>query len=277
MTGANGYIGKHVVKELLDTGCDVIACDLESDNIDNRATIRCASIFKENIDAYKEFGEPEVLIHLAWESGFEHNSKNHMELLSSHVKFLTSMMEGGVKSISVMGSMHEVGYWEGKIDESTPCNPLNNYGISKNALREWILLNSKKTNIKVKWLRAFYIYGDNENGCSIFSKITKAVNDGKKYFPFTLGKNRYDFISIDDLSKQIVAASLQNNYDGIINVCSGTAKTLREQVEWFIKENNYDIKLEYGAFPNRAYDSPCIYGDPQIINKIMETKDIFNE
>ena len=40
--------------------------------------------------------------------------------------------------------------------------------------------------------------------------------------------------------------------------------------EQFITEHNLDIKLEYGAFPDRPYDSPCEYGDPGKINEILK-------
>ena len=38
-----------------------------------------------------------------------------------------------------MGTMHEIGYWEGAIDENTPCNPLSMYGIAKDALRRCMI------------------------------------------------------------------------------------------------------------------------------------------
>ena len=37
----------------------------------------------------------------------------------------------------------------------------------------------------------------------------------------------------------------------------------------FIKENNLDIQLDYGAFPDRPYDSPCTYGDDSKIKCIL--------
>jgi dTDP-6-deoxy-L-talose 4-dehydrogenase (NAD+) len=40
-------------------------------------------------------------------------------------------------------------------------------------------------------------------------------------------------------------------------------------VEQFIKDHHLDIQLEYGKFPDRAYDSPCEYGDNKKIQKIM--------
>jgi dTDP-6-deoxy-L-talose 4-dehydrogenase (NAD+) len=45
---------------------------------------------------------------------------------------------------------------------------------------------------------------------------------------------------------------------------------LAERVEQFIEDNGLDIKLEYGAFPDRPYDSPCEYGDSTKINEILK-------
>lgn len=62
---------------------------------------------------------------------------------------------------------------------------------------------------------------------------------------------------------------MQDKVNGIINCCSGKPVTLAEQVETFIKEHGFDIKLEYGAFPDRPYDSPVIYGDDKKIKAIL--------
>lgn len=46
---------------------------------------------------------------------------------------------------------------------------------------------------------------------------------------------------------------------------------LKDKVEAFIKEKGLPIKLKYGAFPDRPYDSKIIYGDSTKINKILMT------
>ena len=270
ITGAAGYIGRHVVKAFLNNDYRVLANDLNNKGIDERAEIIDYPIFNGDKDIYERMGMPDVLVHLAWRDGFIHNSKAHMEDLSKHVIFLNNMMEGGLPGLSVMGSMHEVGYWVGAIDEYTPCNPLSMYGIAKNALRQELLLETKEKDIAVHWLRAYYILGDEVRGSSVFSKLVQAVEDGKKTFPFTSGKNKYDFIHIDELADQIVAASTQNKENGIINVCSGKAVSLGEQMEKFIKEHDYPISLEYGKYADRPYDSPEVWGDNSKISRIME-------
>ena len=225
VTGAAGYIGRHVVNQLLELGHEVIASDMNFNGVDERAQRCSIPIFSGAVDIYQQLGKPDVVIHMAWRNGFVHNAPTHMEDLSNHVVFCRNLIEGGLPSLSVMGSMHEVGYWEGAIDENTPCNPLSQYGVAKNALRQ--------------------------------------------EFPFTTGKNLYDFIDVDDLAQMIAKASLQDKVTGIINVCTGKPMSLAERVEKFIQEHGFDIKLKYGAFPDRPYDSPGVWGDTQKIRQIM--------
>ncbi|MEI3227947.1 MAG: NAD(P)-dependent oxidoreductase [Lachnospiraceae bacterium] len=270
VTGAGGYIGQHVVKALLDKGAAVIATDIRLDDVDDRATKIQKNIFGENENIFTEMGSPDVCLHMAWRDGFIHNSEKHIEDLDSHYKFISNMMKGGLKQIAVMGSMHEVGYYEGAIDENTPTNPLSLYGIAKNTLRQLTFLLGKNENVIVQWIRGFYIFGDDLKNNSIFKKIVEAEQEGKTEFPFTSGKNKYDFLSIYDMADQIAEIVLQDKINGIINSCTGQPMTLAEKVESFIKENNFKIKLKYGAYPDRPYDSPGIWGDATKINEIMK-------
>ena len=276
VTGASGYIGRHVVAELLRRGFSVIASDIRRDAANPGAEYTERDIFSGDKGIYEAFGRPDALIHLAWEQGFVHGSPTHMERLSAHFTFLKNMADGGLKEMAVMGSMHEVGFFEGKIDGDTPCWPLSLYGVAKNALRQAMSVEAKQGNFALYWLRGFYIYGDDARGSSIFAKLTQAAAEGKKEFPFTTGQNKYDFIEIRELARQIASAATQGlrgaetPTTGVVNICSGKPVTLAEQVEAFIAENGFDIKLKYGAFPDRPYDSKAIWGDDTLIRRILD-------
>lgn len=270
VTGAAGYIGTHVVKALLELGFSVIATDINTDRIDQRATVYSGDIFSEP-DPFHAFGEPDVLIHLAWRDGFVHHSSKHFEDLPLHYAFVLRMINSGVKNINVMGSMHEIGYHVGAIDETTPQNPSSLYGISKNALRQSLFALQAGGTFSLKWLRGYYVCGDDRFNHSIFAKILQKADEGEKTFPFTTGKNQYDFLSVESLGMQIALASVQTETEGIINCCSGIPRSLGEVAEAFIKRMGLDIQLQYGAFPDRAYDSKLVYGDNRRIKQIISS------
>jgi len=256
----------------LDLGAQVTAADFVTNGVDSRAETINADIFSGSKTIFQELGSPNACIHMAWKDGFVHNSDAHMGYLSKHYEFIRNMTDGGLKQIAVMGTMHEIGYYEGAVDENTPCNPVNMYGIAKVALRRSTCLMLKDKGVVWQWLRAYYIYGDDEHNLSIFAKIIKAEKTGKIEFPFNTGKNKYDFITVEELARMIAACVMQTEAAGIINCCTGKPVSLAEKVEGFLKKYHYQIKLKYGAFPDRPYDSPAIWGDDTKIRAIMGSR-----
>ena len=270
VTGANGYIGSRVVQKLLDRNIEVLAADISGEHIDPRAQVCLVNLFEPKENWYDFFGEPDVCLHMGLRDGFVHNSTKNIEDVSNHFVFLKNLLDHGLKHVVSMGSMHEVGYYEGMVREDTPCKPLSLYGIAKYALRESLKLYSQQKNVVFQWLRGYYIYGDDSFGNSIFCKIRRAVESGQTHFPFTSGKNKYDFLHIDKLSEYIARCVIQSDVTGIIDICSGIPVSLGEMVESYIIKNGLQIVLDYGKFSDRAYDSPCLYGDVSKLNKILE-------
>ena len=270
VTGASGYIGRHVVSRLHDLGARVIALDLAYEGCALADEWISANALSPDFSFDSVMNSaPDVLLHLAWRNGFNHNAETHMGDLSAHYQFLSKAVDFGIPMLSVMGSMHEVGYWEGAIDENTPCNPQSLYAISKDALRRSLFVMQERVGFKLQWLRGYYIFGDDASSQSIFGKLLRAAEAGQKTFPFTTGKNKYDFTPVTELADMIAHCVLQEEVTGIINCCSGNPVSLAEQVESYIANNNLDITLEYGAYPDRPYDSPGVWGNPDKIRLIM--------
>lgn len=268
VTGANGYLGRGIVKSLLDYGQEVIATDLSTTYVDPRAHLIDADLFGIE-DPYRHLGCPDVLLHLAWTDGFVHYSDAHIQQLPKHYQFIQKMAVTPISRIAVMGSMHEIGFYEGSIREDTPCCPVTPYGIAKNALRQLTDVVACKHDLEFQWLRGFYIVGNTEAGNSIFSKIVKAAHGNETEFPFTKGLNQFDFLDYDAFCQQVTASVIQNRVLGIINICSGRPEKLADRVERFIEENHFAIHLQYGAFPDRPYDSKAVWGDSKKIQQIL--------
>lgn len=274
VTGSDGYIGYGVIKGLLDRGHDVTALGLTSCGIESSNLIEVVGdAFTYEFDANQL---PDVLLHLAWRNGFNHNDPCHIDDLPSHYHFLESALEAGVKRIAVMGTMHEVGYHEGKVTDNTPCRPTTPYGVSKNALRQLSEGLCAKYDAKLQWLRGFYLSSSDGRGNSIFAKIVQAEREGKLEFPFTSGRNAYDFLTYEEFCNRVVLASTQEHVCGTINICSGIPIALGDYIESFIKDNNLNITLAYGRYPDRPYDSPAIWGDSTKIEEILSEANYVN-
>ncbi|URN95427.1 MAG: NAD(P)-dependent oxidoreductase [Candidatus Pristimantibacillus lignocellulolyticus] len=273
VTGASGYIGKHVVNALLDMKVNVSTINYKNRSIDPRVTVYDCDIFGNYNNIFEIVGKPDVCLHLAWTDGFIHNSDNHLKKLYSHYKFIENMVQGGLQQVAVLGTMHEIGYHVGEITEETPANPHSLYGVAKNSLRQSLDTLLKDKEVTFQWLRAYYITGDDTNSKSIFSKLIQAEQEGKELFPFTTGENMYDFISVEELGKQIALSVLQTDITGIINCCSGSPISLRDRVERFLIDNEFRIKLNYGVFPDRPYDSPAVWGNADKIKHIMSNSE----
>ena len=63
VTGANGYIGRHVVSALLNVGCNVVACDLRLQDVDARAEQMEMNLFESDSHLYDKVGSPDVCWH----------------------------------------------------------------------------------------------------------------------------------------------------------------------------------------------------------------------
>ncbi len=276
ITGAGGYIGKNVVKYAIEAGhevsCIVYPGSVDSGFIQNVSKIELDLLNASHDEVEQAVRGNDACLHLAWQSGFNHQDPCHIANVLKHYEFLENVISAGIKNISVAGTMHEIGYHVGEVNSDTCCEPINPYGIAKNFLRQAVADLSNKHSVVLKWLRMYYITGNDELSNSIFSKILAAEARGDTTFPLNSGEMLYDFINIENLAEQLVEATVQTEFKGIINCSSGKPVSLRTAVERFILERGLKIKPEYNKFPRREYDSYAIWGNAEIVNEIIARK-----
>ena len=274
VTGGEGYVGRYVARWLIENGHTVVLTSRRGTTQIPGAEVVHVDILNSTSDIFEEVGRPDVLIHLAWEDGFRHTSDKHLKNLPGHISFIRNMLEGGLKHVVGLGTMHEVGYHVGPISENTPTSPQHAYGIAKDHLRLVQELYCKEFSAVSQWLRCYYIYGDDELNNSIFAKLLQAVQDGKDAFPLNSGELLYDFIQVKDLGAQIGAVSTQTDVVGVINCCSGEPTSLKTMVYRFVKMHSLDIKLDWGKFPLRPYDSRAVWGDSEKLTKALTAANV---
>ena len=87
-----------------------------------------------------------------------------------------------------------------------------------------------------------------------------------------MGLNQFDFLDYKVFCKYVADTVEQSEINGVINICSGRPEKLADRVKQFIKENGYNITLNYGAFPERPYDSKAIWGDDFKLRMVEKEK-----
>jgi nucleoside-diphosphate-sugar epimerase len=269
VTGATGFIGNYVVQELLKNNCEVIATSL------NEEKAKVASWFSQvtyipfnlkefdnSTNYYTFFGEPDAMIHLAWEGLPNYKDAFHVEEnLPRHLAFLTNLINNGLTSLAVTGTCFEYGMKEGCLNEEMHCEPANPYAIAKNELR--IQLEQLKANksFNFKWIRLFYMYGQGQSVKSLISQLETALDNNEPVFNMSGGEQVRDFLPVEKVAANIVTIALQNKVQDIINCCSGNPVTVKAFVENYLKVRNKSIKLNLGFYPYTDYEPMKFWGD----------------
>lgn len=277
VTGATGFIGSNVVEVLLNKGYQVIATSSDKlkasskewfDKVDYvELDLRS---FNSNINYFDYFGNPDMLIHLAWEGLPNYKNNFHLEEnLPRHSAFLKNMIANGLTDITVTGTCFEYGMQEGLLSEETECKPDNPYAIAKNELRKELETLASETGFNFKWIRLFYMYGKGQNPKSLISQLDKALENNEESFNMSGGEQVRDFLPIEKVAEYIVEIAGQQKVTGIINCCSGNPVTVKSFVEDYLEQQHKSITLNLGYYPYADYEPMKFWGDDTKLKSIL--------
>ena len=224
---------------------------------------------KDGENLFEKFHSPDLMIHLAWQGLPNYKQLFHYEeVLPMQYFFLKELIAQGLKDITITGTCFEYGMQEGCLVETMPVSPSNPYALAKNTLRCFLDEYKKTEPFHFKWLRLFYMYGKGQSPSSILSQLETALQKGETTFNMSKGDQLRDYLPIEQVAKNIVNTSLQNNITGVINSCSGTPISIRELVENYLEQKQKNIHLNFGYYPYPDYEPRNFWGDAGQIKKI---------
>lgn len=264
VTGANGFIGRHVVAELERHSITPVLISRPSSEISlslSKHVVVPIDLRNPPTNAFDLMGRPDALIHLAWGGLPNYKSLHHFEEeLPTQYRFLRGLVESGLKNLLVTGTCFEYGMLSGSLNEDLETRPNNPYGFAKDALRRQLEYLRQVQPFSLTWARLFYLYGDGQAEDSLLSQLKRAVERGAKVFNMSGGEQLRDYLPVTEVAKYLVflAMTLQNN--GIINVCSGKPISVRRLVEHWIKKNSWDISSNLGHYPYPDHEPMAFWG-----------------
>lgn len=279
LTGATGFIGRHVAREILQTNHDIMASALElrpsvSDFFSsNRITYVPCDMNERRSDYSELFGNPDAVIHLSWEGLPHYKELFHFERnLPSNYHFLKNLIESGVRDVTVIGTCLEYGIRNGSLSEDMKTEPVIPYALAKDSLRRFLEELRKIIDFRFRWIRLFYTYGEGQNENSLLEQLKKAIVRGDKTFDMSRGDQIRDYLSVEKVAHHVVKIALQRKAQGIINCCSGEPISIRTFVESYLKSTGGHIALNLGAYAYPDYEPLAFWGDTSKLNSILDDK-----
>ncbi len=274
ITGASGFIGRHVLSELADRPVEIIAVTRDAERLGtygDGVTVVEMDIGLAPHDCFEILGRPDLLMHLAWDGLPNYNSLNHYDTeLFRQYSFLKRMLESGLSSLFVTGTCFEYGLQSGALSEDLPTVPVNPYGHAKNALRLQIQFLQAAHAFNFTWTRLFYLYGEGQASTALFSQLKQAVVRNDRIFNMSGGEQLRDYLPVRAAADYIVKLALDHPNSGIVNVCSGQPISVRRLVEGWLEANGWEINLNLGHFPYPDYEPMAFWGDRRRLDKILE-------
>lgn len=274
VTGATGFIGRHVVAEVEQRGLSAtLVCrsplDLSLGSAGHRVVV--FDLDAPPADPFEAIGKPDVLIDLAWRGLPNYESLHHFEdELPAHYRFLQAMVVSGLSNLLVTGTCFEYGMQSGALHEELEDRPCNPYGYAKHALRTQLEFLQRATPFNLTWARLFYLYGTGQPATSLLPQLMAAVERGDKRFNMSDGEQLRDYLPVSEVARHLVSLALSGRNNGIVNICSGKPVSVRSLVEGWIAENGWSIDLNRGHYPYPDYEPMAFWGDRQKMDRCLQ-------
>jgi nucleoside-diphosphate-sugar epimerase len=268
VTGARGFIGRHVLGELARRRIDTVATERPGIARDRpmgaASTVQWVALdlAAPPADAFAALGRPDVLLHLAWDGLPNYRSLHHFETeLPRQYRFLQGLIRSGLPALVTAGTCFEYGMKSGALAASTETRPANPYGYAKDALRRQLQYLQSVQPFNLTWARLFYMYGDGQPGTSLYALLKQAVADGRAEFPMSGGEQLRDYLPVLEIAGQLVDLAVSPQDRGPVNICSGTPISVRRLAEAWVAEHGWNIALEFGRLPYPDYEPMAFWGE----------------
>jgi len=263
LTGATGFIGRHVLTRLKDAGHEVDAVTTKErppagDGVTwHRADLLSSAELVADL-------VPEVLVHLAWyvEPGRYWTAPENIQWVEASLALLRGFAGAGGRRAVVAGTSAEYDWHAvGRRchEQRTPLGPATLYGAAKHALHTAAAPYAEQAGFELAWGRIFFVYGPREPEGRLVPSAGRALLAGRPV-PTTTGDQVRDFLYVEDAAAAF-AALADGDTTGAVNIASGHPVRVRDVVDTLAQQTGRPDLLRPGALPDREGDPPRLVAD----------------
>jgi dTDP-6-deoxy-L-talose 4-dehydrogenase (NAD+) len=223
VTGANGFIGKSLVKFLISEGFAVTKFTSDS-NLQDMTYIN----WEDKKQLESNFGNLDVLIHLSW-IGSERQLRYIQDVQQINVrraKTLVSVLNNtSISQVIAFGSQDELKDGSQPWSDDSPFSPITEYGKAK--FESFNLFKNYSDNFT--WARLFSVYGKNDKRDWILMKACAAIQNNTGLVFGSCAKP-WSLTHVSDVSRAI-SLIVKQNLSGIVNLSVLEAPTLKNHLQ----------------------------------------------
>ena len=256
LTGAGGYIGRHMPKDLIARGYEVHA--ISRDAPEDPANIIWHSTDLLDTSATRSLLEKigaTHLMHLAWvtEPGVYLHSSQNKAWLGASKSLLESFVEYGGHRAVLTGTCAEYDWTNGHcVENVTPLRAKSLYAETKLAFRDAAYKLTETRELSVAWARVFFSFGPHERAERLVPAVIHALLAGERA-KCVDGSLIRDFMYVPDIASAMVAV-LDAGFCGDINIASGKPLTLEDLITRIAGKLDAADRVDFGHYPRRPDD-----------------------
>lgn len=261
VTGGCGFIGFHLVHELLNKGYEVRVLDYVKDEKYNtlKDLINQGKVDfingdirdKETVDKTVE-GVDYVFHQAAMLKRPNVSPQDFITVnINGSLNIFESALKHKVKKVMFASTAEVYGVVDKfPITEETKFNPPTLYSASK-ILGENLLKEYAEKGLNFIILRYFQLYGVRQKESVVLFFIKKLLN-GEPPTIFNGGEQKVDLINVKDIAKANILAMESDIKNEVFNVSTGISTSVLDLANMLIKKINPEIKINFGEEPNRG-------------------------
>ncbi len=262
MTGATGFVGRHLLAELLARGHTVTALKRNDRGRTSDRRVQWVVGDIESGDRHAELADHDALAHLAWPDLPQYKLASHVErTLPAHCRFIRDLVERGLGQVMVTGTCLEYGVHEGCLSETMEPQPTLPYAAAKDGLRKYLEAFRKEHDFTLQWARLFYMFGPGQNPRSLLALVDQAIADGRESLDMSGGEQLRDYLPVQEVARALATLLEHPGMTGVTNICSGRPVSVRSLVEQRIRESGSSLRMNLGVLPYPPYEAMAFWGD----------------
>lgn len=232
LTGASGYLGRHVLRALLAGGCSVTLLGRSRPaGFEQVPLVGVDLLADADLEAALRPVGATHLLHLAWytEYGKYWDSPLNFRWVDASVRLAQAFCSAGGRHLVMAGSCAEYDWSHGYLREhGTPLLPASAYGVAKDATRRLVAALCAQHGASFAWGRIFFPFGAGEAPGRMMPRLIEVFRGRAPAFGVNAGAYR-GMLHVPDAAQAFVTLA-QTQAEGSFNICSGAPVQIEQVV-----------------------------------------------